>query len=182
MNVHRRLLRARSRDDELRRVYREHVAQVFAFFAYSVPRDIAEDLTASTFERVIRAWASFDRNRGSEAAWILGIARNLQTDYFRRAQHRVGPSLDEHPHIGERVSDDNTAEDRLLAEDSFRFLVSKLPARDREVLALRFAGDLQGHEIAGVTGLSTANVHQILSRSLKRLRRELEADVASDRS
>ena len=41
--------------DELRRVYREHVPAVFAFFGYAVARETAEDLTASTFERVIRA-------------------------------------------------------------------------------------------------------------------------------
>ena len=33
---------------ELRRVYREHVSSIYAFFAYSVSRETAEDLAAST--------------------------------------------------------------------------------------------------------------------------------------
>ena len=46
--------------------------------------------------------------------------------------------------------------------------------RDREVLALRFGGDLTGPEIAAMLDLSLANVQQILSRSLRKLRGLLE--------
>ena len=53
--------------------------------------------------------------------------------------------------------------------------LSVLGERDREVIALRFGGDLTGPEIAELTGLSLANVQQILSRSVRRLRTELEA-------
>ncbi len=49
-----------------------------------------------------------------------------------------------------------------------------LGERDRELIALRYGGDLTGAEIAEVTGLSLANVQQILSRSLRRMREELE--------
>jgi DNA-directed RNA polymerase specialized sigma24 family protein len=37
--------------------------------------------------------------------------------------------------------------------------------REREIIALRFGGELSGPEIAELTGLSLANVQQILSRS-----------------
>jgi DNA-binding CsgD family transcriptional regulator len=55
-----------------------------------------------------------------------------------------------------------------------------LTDREREVIALRFGGDLTGPEIAELTGLSLANVQQILSRSLRRLRAELERADAPD--
>src|SRR5919201_5167337 len=64
---------------ELRRLYREHVDAVYAFFAYSVPRPFAEDLTSGTFERVVRSWTSYDRRLGSERPLIHTIARNLLT-------------------------------------------------------------------------------------------------------
>ena len=38
------------------------------------------------------------------------------------------------------------------------------------MIALRFGGDLTGPEIAELIGLTLANVQQILSRSLRRLR------------
>jgi RNA polymerase sigma factor (sigma-70 family) len=60
----------------------------------------------------------------------------------------------------ERFSTSSELADALLA----------LQDRDREVIALRFGGDLTGADIASVMGLSLANVEQILSRSLRRLR------------
>ena len=42
------------------------------------------------------------------------------------------------------------------------------------MIALRFGGELTGPEIAELLDLSLANVQQILSRSLRRLRVELE--------
>ena len=51
-----------------------------------------------------------------------------------------------------------------------------LPQRDREVIALRFGGELNGPEIAELLGLSLANVQQILSRSLRRLRSRLDPE------
>jgi RNA polymerase sigma-B factor len=50
-----------------------------------------------------------------------------------------------------------------------------LANRDREILALRYGGDLTGPEIADMTGLTLANVQQIISRSLRRLRTVLDA-------
>jgi RNA polymerase sigma factor (sigma-70 family) len=60
-----------------------------------------------------------------------------------------------------------------------RYALSKLSPRDREVIALRFGGDLNGPEIAEMTGLSLANVQQILSRSLRKLRDALETKASS---
>ena len=54
------------------------------------------------------------------------------------------------------------------------------PAGGREALALRFGGDLTGPEIAEELGISLANVQQILSRALRRLRLELEGRAAPE--
>jgi RNA polymerase sigma factor (sigma-70 family) len=49
-----------------------------------------------------------------------------------------------------------------------------LADRDREILALRYGAELTGPEIAELTGVKLANVQQIVSRSLRRLRASLE--------
>ena len=53
------------------------------------------------------------------------------------------------------------------------------PAREREVLALRYGADLTTAEIARVAGPSEANVLQISSRALRRLRRDLTSGELS---
>lgn len=157
-------------EEELRRVYREHVGAVFAFLAYSVAREAAEDLTASTFERVVRAWSSFDPARASERTWILTIARNQLTDFYRRQGARPTVSSDEHPQLLDGLQNPDDPVERRLSIDELKSWLGHLAPREQEVLALRYGADLQAAEIGELCGLSTANVHQIISRSLKRLR------------
>jgi len=65
-------------------------------------------------------------------------------------------------------------EERSSATPELIEALAQLAERDREVLALRFGGDLTGPEIAELMGLSLANVQQILSRSLRKLRTLLD--------
>jgi RNA polymerase sigma-70 factor (ECF subfamily) len=171
---------ASSSDDALRRVYREHVSAVFAYFSYSVARETAEDLTASTFERVIRAWRGYDPERAPERAWVLAIARNLLTDHYRRQRHRDTVSTDAHPLLLDFLTTDDWAKEHLSRTELHEWL-SELGQREQEILALRYGADMRADEIAELTGLTAANVHQIVSRSLRRLREVAERGVHSNR-
>jgi len=168
-----RLSRRPSRDEELRAVYQENVAAVYAFLAYSVSRDTAEDLTSATFERVLRSWGSFDPSRSSVRAWILVIARHLLADHYRRQRHRAGPSLDEHPVILETLVTPDDATARFLEAETAKSWLSELSERERDVLAMRYGADMTAAEIARALDLTEANVHQINSRALRRLRQLL---------
>lgn len=168
---------ARRRDGELRRVYRDHVSAVYSFFAFSVAKGSAEDLTSTTFERVIKAWGSYDPKRGKERTWILTIARNALTDHLRRERHRVTVSTDEHPGLLEVAGSSEDASGPAAVQDSFRTLIAGLGEREREVLALRYGADMAVNDIAELLGLTSANVHQIASRSLRRLRKGAEPGV-----
>jgi RNA polymerase sigma factor (sigma-70 family) len=154
------------RQSDFARVYDDHLWRVYGFLAYRLPdRDSAEDLTQATFERALRSWSRFDPRRASESTWLLTIARNLLIDHHRRDHFGAMGEVDERmlpavPGPEERFSTSSELADALLA----------LKDRDREVIALRFGGDLTGAEIASVMGLSLANVEQIVSRSLRRLR------------
>lgn len=152
-------------------VYDEHLWRVYGFFAYRVrSRPDAEDLTQQTFERAFKAWHRYDPSRASVATWLLVIARNLLIDHQRAG-------------AGVNVSDDAELESvagpadrhRLGLEPSIERALSELAPREQELIALRFGGDLSGPEISELTGLTLANVQQILSRSLRRMRASIEA-------
>jgi RNA polymerase sigma-70 factor (ECF subfamily) len=148
------------------RVYDEHVWRVYGFFAYRLGhRDAAEDLTQGTFERALRAWSRFDPRRASESTWLLAIARNLLIDHYRRDRSSLTEPIDEDlmPTVPGPEEQPTTSPELLMA-------LARLSERDREVLALRFGGDMTGPEIALLLDLSLANVQQILSRSLRKLR------------
>ena len=170
---------AAERDADLRRVYRGQVHPVFAYFASVVERHTAEDLTASTFERVIRGWERYDPSRGSEGAWVMTIAHNLLADHFRRQRLRTAASLDEYPFLADVFTYEDDILERRLANDELRAWLGCLGDRDREVLALRYGADLTAADIGAVLDLTAANVHQIISRALSRLRREAERAASS---
>ena len=165
------------RATEFGRVYEEHVWRVYGFLAYRL-RDpsLAEDLTQTTFERALRAWSRFDPGRGSETSWLLAIARNALIDHHRRRHHERR----DHGEPGEAgysaAATVPGPEQRLEGSSELLAALAGLTGREREVIALRYGGDLSGPEIATLVGLSLANVQQILSRSLRKLRIRLEAE------
>jgi RNA polymerase sigma factor (sigma-70 family) len=101
------------------------------------------------------------------------IARNLLIDHYRA--HSAGSStlpLDEiDPSALPTV---NGAGADLGLEPELAQALAGLADREREILALRYGADMTGPEIAEMTGLTLANVQQIISRSLRRLRGGLE--------
>lgn len=154
-------------------VYEEHVYKVYAFVAYRVPsRAEAEDLTQLTFEKALRAWPRYDRRRASVSTWLMTIARNVVIDRHRASHAET--ALDDVPEG--RLPVEPGADERGARGDLLVALQT-LSERDREIVGLRFGADLTGPEIAELTGLTLANVQQILSRSLRRLRAELEGSA-----
>jgi RNA polymerase sigma factor (sigma-70 family) len=153
--------------------YDEHVWAIYGFFAYRVrSRADAEDLTQQTFERALRAWHRYDPERGSQATWLMAIARNLLIDHHRADR---GPSQEPIDEVGDERLGSHVADPDLGLDPGLAAALAALRLRDREIVALRYGADLSGAEIAELTGLTLANVQQILSRSLRRLREALDS-------
>ena len=166
-------------------LYDDHVWDVYGFIAYRVAtRELAEDLTQATFERALKAWSRFDPQRATAQTWLIAIARNLVIDHYRSDKSRVTSQLDTtEGHEAQAGVTHAEDEQRLGLSPELEVALGDLPERQREVLALRYGGDLSGAQIAEMTGLSLDNVQQILSRSLRRLRDELEgSELARDRN
>jgi RNA polymerase sigma factor (sigma-70 family) len=152
------------------RVYEENVRSVYGFVAYQVrDRELSEDLTEHTFERALRARSRFDPRRASESTWLLAVARSLLVDHHRRERANRNQPLDERllPAV-------EGPESALCVSTELTEALARLSDREREVIALRFGGDLTGPETAEMLGVSVANVQQIVSRSLRKLRGMLE--------
>jgi len=157
------------------RLFDEHVWDVYGFIAYRVGNRVeAEDLTQQTFERALRAWRRFDPDRAQPRTWLLAIARNLVVDHYRRDRSSLHRHLGEGGVSEEQLPSEAGPETSGVSPDLAAALAT-LSERDRDVVALRFGSDLRGPEIAELLDLRLANVQQILSRSLRKLRAELEA-------
>ena len=79
-------------------LYREYVPRIHAFaYRRTNSREVAEDVTAATFERAYRQLARFEWRGGGFGAWLFRIASNELTDHYRRQQRTPGrPGPDGH--------------------------------------------------------------------------------------
>lgn len=162
---------------DFRSAYEEHAWDVFGFLAYrTTSRQDAEDLTQLTFERALRAWGRFDPERASGKTWLLAIARNALIDQHRRSRAEHETSLDlAQPAQSEHLVAPGPEDSLSGLSPELASAMKRLGDAERDVLALRFGGDLVSAEIASMLGLTVANVHQITSRALRKLRAELQA-------
>lgn len=150
-------------------LYRRTFSRVYAYVA-SLLRDpsAAEEVTAQAFERAYRKRSGFRAGRGSPEAWLFGIARNAALDELRRRKRRAAvdaEGLEEPWCAGPAELAEN--EERRAA---VRRALAGLEPRERDLIALKFAGGLSNTEIAKVLGLSASNTGTKLHRAVEKLR------------
>jgi RNA polymerase sigma factor (sigma-70 family) len=129
----------------------------------------AEDVTALAFERLYRSRRRLDRGRGTPRAWLFAIARNAALDELRRRRRRPESELEP-----ELVDGDDPLEmlEDIERRETVRDALSALPLRDRELVLLKFHGQLSNVELARALGISQSNAGTRLYRALTRLRSE----------
>jgi RNA polymerase sigma-70 factor, ECF subfamily len=151
--------------------YAEFGSRIYRYLRYHVASaDEAEELTAETFLRAVRAAGAFDPERGSPKAWLFRIAQNVLRDARRRERRRVAVPIEA---LRDLICEAPSPEERLLQQEEVRGLLAAmadLPERDREVVSLRYGSDLEYAEIAGVLGIREGAVRTRLWRALSRLR------------
>ena len=145
---------AESRDDCLRTV-----------FATVRDVDHAQDLVAEAFAR---AWASWRgvRSHPAPRAWVIRTALNLSVSSWRRRRREL-------PLTGHDAPADGPASSLVVTE--LTAVLERLPARQRQVVALRIFLDLDTAQTAEVLGIAPGTVTAHLTRALTALRAELAA-------
>jgi RNA polymerase sigma-70 factor, ECF subfamily len=157
-------------------VYLRNVDVLMGYFARRCrdPQTVA-DLTSETFVRAMDGFARFDPRRGSDRAWVFGIAAHVfarhceQSAGGRDAVARLG---------GHRPLDSDEIEElagRIDAERAGAVLMrqfEQLPAVERAAVELVDLEGLTPKEAALALGVSGVAFRKRLSRARARLRKE----------
>jgi RNA polymerase sigma factor (sigma-70 family) len=176
-------VRARSRErppgtplEEFEQVYLRNVDVLMGYFARRCrePQTVA-DLTSETFVRAVEGFAGFDPRRGSDRAWLFGIAAHVFARYCgqsaggREAVARLG---------GRRPLDEDEIEElagRIDAEREGAELMrrwARLPGVERAAIELVDLEGLTPVEAALALGVSRVAFRKRLSRARSRLRKD----------
>jgi RNA polymerase sigma-70 factor (ECF subfamily) len=135
--------------------------------------DVAEDLMQETMLRAFRSLQTY-RPEGKFRAWIFRIARNAARDWLRRRplEPALGLDADWPERAPASLRRQSRPEDRLLHGErasKVEAALRRLPAPDREVLLLRYYGELAFNDIAKVTGEPLGTVLARAHRALKKM-------------
>ncbi len=149
--------------------------------------DEAEDAAQEAFVTAYRSLASW-RGDGSFGAWLTRIAVRIALrragrrktiawrDPFGRRGEIVDPidaAIDQAPLDATALMDPSSLAVRAERATDVRTAATSLPEPDREVVALRFFGEMSLDEIARQTGRPIPTIKTQLHRGLVRLRAAL---------
>lgn len=164
---------------EIGAVYRDHAAAVWRYARARLPSDVdAEDVTSEVFTRAMRSLDRFDPAKGTEAAWIIGIARHAVADWWRRRRPEdPAPSVQD-PATASSEWSDHPSEHAERADAATGLLrhLGVLSEREHEAVALRFGAELSSPEIGAAMGISPTAARMLVHRGVSKLREVMDRD------
>lgn len=170
--------RAKEDTQEFGFLYDRYVDRIYAYaLRRTGDQNLAKDVTSVTFEKALHGLQRYRWRGVSIGAWLYRIARNEISANYRKQRRLVTLPL----HLSSAMNVEEMIQSRDQV-DGLHAALARIPARDQELLALRFFEDLSSPEVAEVLGCSTNNVYVRLHRALKRLRKELESNIARSES
>lgn len=121
----------------------------------------AEDAAAEALARTAERWSRV-AGLPYRDAWVQRVAANVAIDQLRRRRRAAEP-------VPGAVAD---LAEPLVGRLEVTDLLRRLPARQREVLVLRYVLDLSIEEVAAALGIGTNSVKTHTTRAVAALRRD----------
>ena len=150
-------------------VYDTCYERVFNFlYSKILQREDAEDITAETFIKAMRAYDNYDPAKSSVATWLCTIARNCLIDHVRRSHKDKIIPFDEAKDRGaadpELVKLDEDVEKRVF------HIFKKLKPEESEILSMRYMMEMEYNDIGKMLAISPKAAAKRVERLLKKCR------------
>jgi RNA polymerase sigma factor (sigma-70 family) len=131
-------------------------------------RDMAQELVDEAFARACASWRKVSEHP-APAAWVVRTALNENISRWRRRRREVAvPDPGKFADLaGADAADGSAVDPRIMAA------LMRLPARQRQVVALRMFLDLDTDRTAEVLGVAPSTVKAHLARAIGALRDDL---------
>lgn len=154
----------------LGKIYEKHSPGIYRY-AYRLlgDQDLAEECVAETFSRFLQMLRSGGAAENVQA-YLYRVAHNWVTDSYRR-QARFD-DLDAEMH-GDPLENPAYVAAENLEQERVRSALSRLPAEQRMVIALRYLEERSHEEVAEALGKTVEASRALQHRAIAALRRML---------
>ncbi len=164
--------------EELVREALEEFERPLVAYAASILRDAdrARDVVQDTFIKLYEQEP--DNVRKALKAWLFTVCRNRSFDILRKEKRMTYMDDEQVERIHDRSDDPAEAAARNDQHGEVLRFLERLPENQREVIRLKFQGEMSYKEISEITELSVSNVGFLIHAGIKRLRTLLSHQLA----
>jgi RNA polymerase sigma-70 factor (ECF subfamily) len=163
-------------DRAFEQVYRDHLRDVYSYSYYRVGNHHdAEDLTEQAFLQAYRHFERAQRESNGRPLrpWLIRIAHNLASNYYRDRARRPTTAID----AVEPIAATHGTEQLVEGREELRQVIAgldELSGDRREALIMRFALGMDNREIARALGRSDGATKVLIHRAIKQLEEVLD--------
>ena len=170
--------RAKKGDEiALNELYESNKSKVYNYLL-KLTRDetLTEHMLSITFEKAFFKIDTYKDTGNKFSTWLIAIAKNSLTDYYRRKKETIIVELTEEEEsiIFNFKDGSNTIEEELIQvekSEKLSNLLNKLNEKEKEIINLRFYEDKSYKEISKELNITLDLVRIRLYRTIRELRK-----------
>ena len=156
-------------------LYQSYIRKIYDFIYYkTLNKEVAEDLTSTTFLKALKNINNFQTNKGQFSSWLYRIARNNVIDYYRTKKTEF--DVNEFWDLTDKNNTEFDFEAKQKIEKVEKYL-KQLPPEQREIVIMRVWNEMSYQEIAEVLDKSEASCKMLFSRTINKLRVSLPLTI-----
>ncbi|MBA7491839.1 ECF RNA polymerase sigma factor SigD [subsurface metagenome] len=159
----------REKENRLASLYEEYFDRIARYIYVRIgDKNEAEDLAGEVFLKALESLKSYKERGIPMQAWLFKIAHNLVVDHLRKATKRKTVPIDT---VQIETGEDPVATaEKNIEMERVNEAMQKLTPEQREVVRLRFFGDLSSKEVGAILRKSDGAVREMQRAAIEKLR------------
>ena len=167
------------RDEYLKQIYRDYIPPLRTYIDLNFPmiRQDREDTLQDVLEKLVSRIYRYD-DRYALSTWIYTVARNHCLDLLRKQKGQPSFSgIEDDKQLASTAVSPESQMEKGWDQERMRYLLSRLPSDERQVLFLKYFEDMTFRDIGRVMRKPVGTVKYLSSKAKSWIESHWEADV-----